>query len=122
MVGTSGCGLMRFSMTILAVDDDLGIDDVVVVTAGLLFVVVVLLDVDADVTVSIMVVPPFRFVLKLSASNFFARISSHRLKLSSAGAFLAPPPFANIDNLAKSNLQGPAGAAVEVRGVVPPLL
>lgn len=110
---------MRFSMTILAVDDDLGIDDVFVVTVGLLFVVVVLLDVETDVTASIMVVPPFRFVRKLSASSFFALISSHRLKLSSAGAFLTPPPFANIDNLAKSNLHGPkAGAGADV----PPLL
>ena len=110
---------MRFSMTIFAVDDDLGIDDVFVVTVGLLFVVVVLLDVETDVTVSIMVVPPFRFVRKLSASNFFALISSHRLKLSSTG-FLTPPPFANIDNLAKSNLHGPKAAAGGA--VVPPLL
>lgn len=119
-------------LILLVVDDDLGIEDVFVVAVGILVVVVVLLDaVDAVVTASIMVVPPFRFVLKFSASNFFALISSHLLKLSSAGAFFAPPPFANIDSLAKSNLHAPEGVTADddaaaavavVEGVVPLLL
>lgn len=63
--------------------------------------------------------PLFFQGFKLSASNFFTLISSHLLKLSSTGFLVALPPFANIDNFAKSNFGGapllPPGAATAVK-------
>lgn len=82
---------------------------VVVVVEGCGFVELLL-----DVAVTDVDAPLFFQGFKFRASNFFNLISSHLLKLSSTGFFTALPPFANIDNFAKSNF----GAAA----LPPPLL
>lgn len=100
------------------IETDFGMlfDVVVVVCCG--FVELLL-----DVAVTDVDVPLFFQGFKLRASNFFNLISSHLLKLSSTGFFTALPPFANIDNFARSNFGGaalpplllPAAAAVKLK-------